>query len=112
MAVRINGESLQPATARINHAAVSERGSLQIALQVLPVFGRNFRPVQVEGDYFFRRKPHRQWRLRTINAWIDKRIKLEVDPQFLLRKFPHAYNFVAVNAGGYGFQSQGQPAFK
>ena len=76
------------------------------------MLGSDLRPVHVQCHNFFRRKPHPERRLGTVDSRINKGIEFEFDSEFLVGEFAHADDFVLVDAGGHGFQFQRQSAIQ
>ncbi len=65
--------------------------------------------VHIECHNFFRRKPHRQRTLRTVNARVDLAVELELDAELFLCKLLHGKDFMLVDAGRYRLQLKRQP---
>src|SRR5438270_5614565 len=101
--VRIDRESAHSSAARV-HVVSDDWRRLQFAGESASVFCRYCRPVQVECDDLFWRKPYIERRRRAIDPGIDHGIEFEFDPEFVLREFLHAGDFVPVDADRNGLQ--------
>ena len=111
LSVSVNGKSIHSPAAEINRVGLRQVGrTRQIALRQPAILAHAFRSIHVDRHHFFRRQPHRQRTLRTVDARVDLPIHLELDAQFFFRELPHRQHFMLVDAGGDSFQFERKPS--
>src|SRR5437764_13904064 len=93
--VRVDSESLKSAPTGINCLAGIWRNP-KACFQSFPVLRSNIRPIQVQCDDFFWRKPHCKRGSGTVNPRVEQRIELELETEFLFSEFFHGDDFVTV----------------